>query len=58
MHKSEPKVNLTLITRTNKAFELKTGTTGPIRVLAPLESIFKVYSTSHYKESTELQYPM
>ena len=36
----------------------KQGPLGPIGVLAPSKSNFEVDSTSHYKESTKLQYPM
>ena len=32
----------------------KQGPLGPIGILAPLESNFKVDSTSHYRESVEL----
>ena len=58
MHKSEPKANPTLITYANKVYELKARTTKTIGVLAPLESNSEVVSTSHYKESIELQYLM
>ena len=58
MHKSEPKANPTLITYANKVYELKARTTKTIGVLAPLESNSEVDSTSHYKESIELQYLM
>ena len=34
------------------------GPLGPIGILAPSESNSKVDSTSHYRESIELQYPM
>ena len=54
MQKSEPRVNLTLIIRANKVYELKAGTIGTIEVLAPLESNSKVDSTSHYRKSTKL----
>ena len=36
----------------------KWGPLGSIKVLAPLESNFEVDSTSHYKQSIELQYLM
>ena len=36
----------------------KWGPLGPIGVLAPSESNFEADSTSHYRKSTELQYPM
>ena len=34
------------------------GPLGPMGILVPLEFDSKVDSTSHYRESTELQYPM
>ena len=34
------------------------GQLGLIAILAPSESNSKVDSTSHYRESAELQYPM
>ena len=58
MHKSEPRANPTLITHANKVYELRAGPLGPIGILAFLESNSKVDSTSHYKESIKLQYPM
>ena len=58
MHKSEPRANPTFITHAGKVYELKVGPLEPIGILAPSESNSKVDSTSHYKESIELQYPM
>ena len=37
---------------------LEWGPMGPIRVLAPLKYNVEVDSTSYYRESIELQYPM
>ena len=37
---------------------LEQGPLQPIGVLTPLEFNCKVDSTSHYRESTELHYPM
>ena len=37
---------------------LERGPLGPIGVLASSESSFEVDSTSHHRESTELQYPI
>ena len=34
------------------------GPLGPIGILVPLQSNFEVYSTSHYRESIELQNPI
>ena len=58
MHKSEPKTSPTLITRANKVYELMWGLLEPIGVLAPLESNSEVDSTSHYRVSNELLYPI
>ena len=58
MHKSEPRANLTLIIYANRYMSSEWGPLGPIGVLAPLKSNSKVDSTSYYRESTEVQYPM
>ena len=54
MHKTEPKVNSTLITRANKVYELKVRTIGTIVVL-DVKFNSEVDLTSHYRESTALQ---
>ena len=58
MHISELRANLTLIIQANKVYELKARTIGPIGVIAPSKFNYEVDLTSHYRESTELQYPM
>ena len=52
MHKSEPRVNPTLIDCTIKIYELEGGLLEPIEVLPFLESNFDADLTSRYKEST------
>ena len=56
MHKSEPGAHLTIITSAKVSLEQES--LGPIGVWALFESNSKVDSTSYYKESIELQYPM
>ena len=56
MHKSEPRVNPTLIDCTIKIYELEGGLLEPIEVLPFLESNFDADLTSRYKESTTFQY--
>ena len=53
MHKSEPRVNLTLKTYANKLYKLKVGPLGPVGVLASSQFNSEVDSTSYYNESTE-----
>ena len=47
MHKSEPRDNSTFIIHANKVYELRAGTIGTYRVLAPSESNYEVDSVSY-----------
>ena len=58
MYKSELKTHPTLINHAIKEYEFPRGPLGPIGVLALSKSNFEIDLTSHYKESTTLQYPM
>ena len=58
MYKSELKTHPTLINHAIKEYEFPRGPLGPIEVLALSKSNFEIDLTSHYKESTTLQYPM
>ena len=50
MHKSEPRVNSTLITMPKRYISSEQGPLGSIRVLTPSGSNYEVDSTSYYKE--------
>ena len=56
MPKSELKTHSILINCIIKEYELRVGIVGT--VLALSESNFEIDLTSHYRELTELQYPM
>ena len=58
IHKSESRVNATLIDYVIKVYELKQGPLGLIGELTLLECTSKVNSLSYYRESTTHQYPM
>ena len=58
MYNSEPRANSTFITNANKVYELRVGTTMTHRNTDTIKIQFQVDSTFHYRESTELQYPM
>ena len=58
IHKSESRVNATLIDYVIKVYELKQGLLGLIGALALLECTSKVNSISYYRESTAHQSPM
>ena len=42
----------------SRNISLDQGPLGPIGILAPLKSNFEIDSTSHYRETIALQYPM
>ena len=58
MHKSELRANPNLTNHASKVYKVQWRPLRRRRILDPLKSNSKVDSTSYYKESTKLQYPM